>query len=196
MAYCSVDDVKLAANRWADLSTEEDLRATAVIARAQAIVDQRTGTFWEQRNLRVTTEPLNAGQTRLFMPAKVISLTSVVESGVDVTTGVLVYGEWLEKNSSSGFAWPGTTTGNAWAYAQQSVVVEGAFGWASTPEDIVQATAHIAAQMLGWVEKSFTTADGISASIRDLKIPDWVLETLDSRRLEAYDCQPTVVVVL
>lgn len=197
MAYCSVDDVKLAANRWTDLGTDADTRAQAAIARAQAIVDQRTGTWWDQRHLRVTTEPINPRQKRLFMPAPVISLDSVTEDGLDITSSVLNYVNWLEKSTSAAFPWPGDGyAANAWSTNQQSVVVEGQFGWASTPDDIVQVTAHIAAMLLGWVEKSFTTADGLTASIRDLALPDWVKDTLDSRRSEAYDTQAFIVVEL
>lgn len=197
MAYCSVDDVKLAANRWSDLGTDADSRAQAAILRAQAIVEQRTGTWWDQRNLRVTTEPVNGQQKRLFMPAPVISLTSVTENGVDITSSVLNYVLWLEKSTSAAFPWPGDgNSANAWSTNQQSVVIEGLFGWAQTPEDIVQVTAHIAAMLLGWVEKSFTTADGLTASIRDLALPDWVKDTLDSRRSEAYDTQAVIVVQL
>lgn len=195
MAYCDEEDVKQAANRWTDLGTDAATRVEVAIEQATKFIDQQTGTFFEQRILQVTTEPLSNQQKRLFMPAPVISLTSVTEGGVDITTSVLNYVKWLEKNASAALPWPGEVNpASFWKYSQQSVVIVGTFGYAATPKDINAITAFIAAASLGWVEKSFVDANGLSQAFRDNSFPPWVNQVIYDRELSPVDLQPTIVV--
>lgn len=195
MAYCNADDVKQAANRWTDLGTSAATRVAAAITQAQRFVDQQTGTFFEQRTLQVVTEPISNAQKRLFMPAPVIALTSVTEGGTDITTSVFNYVKWLEKNAGLvGVPFPGDPpTPNYWLYQQQSVVILGTFGFAATPDDIVAVTAFIAASLLGWVEKSYVDANGLSYAFRDNVFPPWVQQTIDDRKFSPFDVQPMIV---
>jgi hypothetical protein len=191
VAYCTQDDVKLAANRWTALDTGETARVTDAINKASAYFESQTGSFFDQRTIQVTSEPLNAMQRRLFMPAPVISLTSVVEAGIDITSNVLIYKGWLEKNAQAIFNWPGDPVNFYWANQQQAVVVIGVFGYAATPADVVQVVAFLAAQILGWVEKTFITPDGISQSIRDNTLPPWAKDIINTRTLQPFDAQVT-----
>ncbi len=190
-SYCRVEDVKAASNRWKDLGVDAVNRLTPTIERASAFVDERCSSFFDRRTLSITTEPLTAQQSRLFMPAPVIALSSVIEGGVDITANVLLYRTWLEKNAASAqsLIFPGDQSGGLsyWLKAQQSVVIEGDFGFNKTPGDIVQATAHISGLMLGWIEKSFISGDGIAQSIRDLKLPEWVEKILNAHEIPPYD---------
>ncbi len=195
-AYCNAKDVKLAGNYWKDLGADAAARTEDAIKRAQAFVDQQTGSFFDRRTLQVTTEAISAMQKKLFMPGPVITLASVTEAGVDITANVLNYGKWLEKDAEAfGPVFPGDPNlASYWVKKQQGIVVVGDFGFNATPDDIVLVTAFIAASILGWVEKSYVDANGISAAFRDNVFPPWVQQILDDREVPPWDTQTFQIV--
>jgi hypothetical protein len=191
------------------LTTAEQAAVTSAIAEASAWVEQATASFFEQRHLQVTTEPSNYRCQRLFMPAPLISIDSntIVEAGVTLTLNTDFYlytpsagASWLERarSGASGFGWAGPGNGSfqAWSNVQQGIVVNGMFGFATTPPDITKAVAWVAAQMLGWVTVSFQAGDGVQKAVLNLKVPDWVEATMQNYENSHMDEQFFNVTVL
>ena len=195
-AYCTQADVLVAAGRSQALTTAETTACAAAMLQATAMFEKATGTWFDSRHLAVTTEAVQTRQRRIFLPAPVVTLDSVVEDGATLTQGTdfFLYQPrtgpgWIEKATS--------TTGNVqfngpagtWTVKQQGVVISGTFGYSAVPTDVVKATAYIAAKILNWVTVSYQTGDGVAKAVLNLKLPDWVTETIRSRSVSPLDEQ-------
>lgn len=197
-SYCSEADVQAATSRWANYTTPAGARVDQAIINASKMVDQQTNKWFDNRHLLVKTQPCVPNQTKLFMPANIISLDSVTETGValNVSTQVLAYSTWIEKVYTSApsnlfnSCWP------AWVPGQQNISVQGHFGYSAVPQDIVQATAHIAGMILGMVERQYTTGDGAAGAALVLKLPAWVKTILINNTLGGIHTQPFVLSVV
>jgi hypothetical protein len=170
--YCSVADVQRVAGR-SSLSALETSALGDWIVRASEFVDRFCGTWFEPRTKTIKTEAVRLDQVRLFLPAKLLSLTSLVEDGGTLTldSDFYSYEWWLEKNGRQ-----------AWTTEQRSVVAVGSFGYATTPAEIVEAAAQIAATMAGYKQRSYVSGDGVAASVLISILPDYVRETLEMHR--------------
>lgn len=195
-AYCTQADVVTAAGRTQTLTTAEITACAAAMLQATAMFEKATGTWFDSRHLAVTTEAVQTRQRRLFLPAPVISLDSVVEGDATLTLGTDFYlyqprtgPGWIEKAVATTGSVQFNGPAGTWTTKQQGVVVSGTFGYSAVPTDVVKATAYIAAQILNWVTVSYQTGDGVAKAVLNLKLPDWVNETIRSRTVSPLDEQ-------
>ena len=199
-SYCAESDVMAVTSRWAAYTGAAAPRVDQAIINASLMVDIETEQWFDARAITVTTQPQSQAQKKLFMPAPVISLTSVTESGISIPLAQIVtYPTWIEK------AWPGAGgTGfvspyspwvnpTSWRPGQMNIVVVGSFGFATTPQDIVAATAYIAALMIGMVETTTIGGDGAATSKLMKEVPAWVKRTLIARKKAGMVYQPFVL---
>lgn len=209
-AYCTVSDVATAAGKYQTLSTAETTAATAAILQASAIIEKATGTFFDQRHLQVTTEAVQARQTKIFMPAPIISIDGnvITEAGFSLTlnTDFLLYQPsvvgipagpgWLEKTATPAGGWGDTPGNSIWSTQQKAIVVPGQFGYAAVPYDITKLVAWKAAEILGWVTIDYTDGDGVSKAVLRNGLPKWAESILASRALSYMDEQYFEISVL
>ncbi len=194
--YCTADDVKAATSRWSSYTDQSEARVNNAIMRASAIIDDQTGQWFDLRHLQVKTQPHTSTQRKLFMPAPVVTIDSITESGatLDASTQILIYGSWLEKVTPTPPALISASFN--WAVGQQNVVVSGYFGYSTVPLDIVQACAHIAGMILGMVERSYVTGDGSAGAALVNSFPPWVKEILTRRTRTQLQYQPFILTAL
>lgn len=209
-AYCTASDVATAAGKYQGLSPAETTVATAAIPQAQEMVEKATGTFFDQRHLKVTTEAVQSRQTKIFLPAPIISIdnNTILEAGVTLTLGTdfLLYQPnlngiptgpgWLEKLNSAFSSWNGFRGVPAWTNVQQGIVVAGQYGYAAVPMDIVKLTAYQTARILGWITIDYTDGAGMTQTVVKNALPDWAKETQNSRRVSYIDEQSFQIVTL
>ena len=186
--YCSLEDMRIDGNRWQDLQDDEATRATNVAAQASRLVDRLTGTWFYDRHLRIKTQAPNDMVQQLFMPAPVISLSSVTENTVAMDlTDVLTYPSWLEKDNGQIVLVDPFDFGSKkfWSRLQQGIVIEGHFGLvtADLPQEITKLTAHIASTLMGWATRTYTTGDGVEKQVYNTDtLPDWAKAIISDRK--------------
>lgn len=131
------------------------------IALAEGIVESITGDVFYTKT--ETNRFDGQGLTRLFfipkIPYQLISVTSLKEYDLDQTTVLdtfvagtdyLAYPYYIETAKS----FPGDSprrrfgTGGVWPKGQKNIVVEGTWGRATTPAEIIEATNLLALEML------------------------------------------------
>lgn len=138
---------------------------------ATGMVDAWTGTWWDSRKVKVTTSAVEVGQKLLFMPARIISVDSVTIDSVEMTAGTyLPFSSWLEYEN-----------GSSWTRKRQAIVVVGTLGHTITPGDIKGLTKDLAAALSGFKTKTYTTADGVQATVSLTNIPDWAQTVVENR---------------
>jgi hypothetical protein len=201
-AYCTQADVMSAAGRFGTLTAAEVTACASAITQAQAWVEKATGTFFDQKHLKVVTQTVRVRQKRIFLPAPVVSIdgNTITENGNVLTLGTdfVLYQPssgpgWLEKLAANiglqGWMGMSSADGPAWDNTQQCIVVEGQFGYATVPADITKLTAWVAARFLGWVTVSFTNGDGVTKAVLNLDVPEWAKSTIAMRSLSPLDQQ-------
>ncbi len=185
--YATLDEVKRHIGL-ASSVVDQDQKLNDMIGFASDYIDTHTRTFWDQRDLTVTTEAVFSNQRRLFMPAPIVSITSVTEAGVAIATADFkVYRTWLEKLNTS-FAEVSSRFeigGPVWSRIQQDIVVVGRFGYATglTPRDIKLLCVELVGVFAGMKTKSFTQDDGVERTVLTNAIPEWVNDQIFARRL-------------
>lgn len=195
-AYCTEDDVRSAASKWSADVADETTRITAAIVQASAMVDQQCGTWFDNRAQTIKTQPAVPGQKRLFMPAPIITLTSLSENGsaLTVATQLVLYKNWVEKLYTAGaFSGQASSCWPLWSPGQLNIIAVGTFGYATVPADVVRVTAHWAALLLGMVQRQYIAGDGAPGAATVLALPDWAKATLKSRFYGMLVPQPFVV---
>lgn len=203
MAYCTASDVATAAGKYQTLSAAEQTAVAAAILQASAIIEKATGTFFDQRHLRVTTEAVSPRQTKIFMPAPIISIDGnvILEAGFTLTldtdfylyqpsvVGIPAGPGWLEKTSTPAGGWDNLPGNNSWSTLQKAIVVAGQFGYAAVPYDITKLVAYKAAEILGWVTIDFTDGEGVSKAVLKNGLPKWAESILADHTLSHMDEQ-------
>lgn len=168
--YITVEDARLHVGL-ESLGTDQEKKLKAAIADASAEVETRTGTWWDKRKVQVTTAAVEMGQTKLFMPARIIDIESVTVGGVALDASLYrVFTKHLEM-----------VDGSSWTRTPQAIVVVGNMGQAITPGDIKRAAKEIAGAYSGLKTKTYVANDGIQNTTTDTKIADWADEILDAR---------------
>lgn len=184
--------------------------ATDAIAQASAIIEKATGTFFDQRHLQVTTEAVQVRQTKIFMPAPLISIDGnvITEAGFTLTlnTDFLLYQPsvvgiptgpgYLEKTNTPSGGWNDGPGNSVWSNLQKAIVVAGQFGYATVPLDIKKLVAYKAAEILGWVTIDYTDGEGVSKAVLRNGLPKWAESILASRSLSYMDEQYYELLVL
>ena len=207
MAYCTQEDVLIAAGNWTDPTTEDSNRITDSIAKAGTLIETFMGQSFEQQNLQVTTQAIHRRQTRLFLPMPCISISSLTENGNalnQVSAGVgdfylyqptdsygLPRGPgWLEKAVPVlGYGDMFAANPYFWSMQQMGVVIQGEFGYATPPPEIVKLAAWMAAMLLGKITQSYVDFDGMQKAVAKNAMPDWALDIKDSYVRSALDEQ-------
>lgn len=150
------------------------------------VVDRETGTWFNVRDLTITTQGNPIGSATLFLPAKPIDLESVVEDEVTLVSGAeedyLSFGFWLE------------IFGSHWSTEPQSVVLTGTFGLEECPEEIREATAQIAAILGGWMNRTYVDGEGVAEASVLGAIPKVIKETINGHKRMTFDSQPFLIV--
>ena len=180
-------------------TTDQDAAIDDAIGDASDHIDAETRTFWDQRDLTITTEAVFRNQRRLFMPAPIISITSITEAGVALdTANFVIYRTWIEKVNTAFTEITGRFEigGPVWSRVQQDIVVVGRFGYKTneTPRDIKLITKELAGVFSGLKTRSFISDDGIASTVVVTEIPTWVNDKIFSRRLPIVIGQRFVVV--
>ena len=162
-AYVTLAEVKRHIGLTSSVA-DQDTKLNDMIGWASDHIDTVTRKFWEKRTLTVTTEAVFRNQKKLFMPAPIISITSIKEAGVALDVSEFkIYKDWLEKTNSSFAEVTGRFEigGPVWSRLQQDIVVVGDFGHTVTPRDIRLLTAEIVGIFAGMKTRSFTQDDGV-----------------------------------
>jgi len=161
-----------------------------MILRVRGLVDMWTRTWWDQRTKTITTEAFHSRQEKLFMPAPVISLTSVKE-GIDggQATGTAIaaadyriYRTWLEK-AGRGF----------WSTTQLDIEIKGSFGHATVLDDIKWLNEEIIGVLSGMKTKSFIQDSGVERTVILNEMPEIVQKTIFSHRLPSTGSQKWII---
>lgn len=175
--------------------TEKDTAIGNTIIRASALIDQWTHTWWDSRTRTVRTKAITSTQKRLFMPAHIISITSIKEGGTLLTVDdYIVADSWLEKPGGYWSSGNESSTGN---WVKYGVEVIGAFGYqedlSSVPEEIQQLAAEVANMMGGWKTKTITQDDGIEKTVFMTELPEWAKDVIFSHKLGRLAQQQMVI---
>jgi hypothetical protein len=185
MAYAALANTKLF------LGVEDDKRDSAItqmITRAQGIVDQWTGTFFDDRPAKtVKTQAMPGNGRYLFMPANIQSVTSITEGGTLLVQGpdddYVAWDTYIEKVKFSSWD-PRTSRAMAgWSKKSKDVVVVARLGFLAVPTDIEQLTMEIVGVMGGWKTKSFTQDDGVERTVVLTEMPKPVQDIVEYRRI-------------
>lgn len=202
VGYCTLADVLAQANRISPFTDTENTRAQAAIAQAMATIDRETGTWFDNRHVQVITETISEKQGKLFMPAPIISTTSLTEDDVALVEGddadYLQYDEYFVKMKNAQNFLVGNIFNpwSMWSQNPQAIVFIGHLGYATVPSDIAQVCALMAGIYMGIIERTYTTPDGVVGAVRTLKLPEWAVETLRARTRPGYDYQPFIITAL
>lgn len=181
-AYCTEADVKAVATDWTPPTTGWGSRVTDAITRASAMMDTNCNQWFDSRAVTVTTQTCTPNQRRLFLPARMISLTSVTENGQPVS-GVFAYPTYLEK-----------PLGCPWLPGQQNIVVSATMGFATPPQDIVLCTAWLTAIMLNLVQKQYMAPSGQQSSTPVSSLPKDMQKIIAQQALVGLHQQPFLIV--
>jgi hypothetical protein len=160
---------------------------TATIARMSQRFDDYTNDHYEPETLTLILN--GTGSTRLYLPKRILSLTSVATTdyaGNATTQASTVYR--LHKSLSGGTersdvqqdyleiiggqyltgvpqVWGQEYSNGTWPSGEQNVTVVGSFGWTTTPGDVKRAVALMVylhykpRDKALWQTQSFSTAD-------------------------------------
>ena len=127
---------------------------------ASRMLDRDTGRWYDQRAATITTQGTGRSR-RLFLPAQIVELTSVTESGTVLTEATDFYrhDSWLDK------------PGAYWSPITDDVVIVGKFGMLSTPEDVKILTCGIAAAVGEYRKRTYVAEDGTVAEVPTNSLP-------------------------
>lgn len=183
--YCSVQDIKDALARSKQGGTENDTFYGVLASGASRSLDRETGTWWDDRDVTVKTQAFKDGQRKLFLPAPVISLTSVTEGGSTLTedTDFFTFGTHLELGSSNFPRLAGSPRpGRGWSTQAKGVVVVGHLGYEAVPPEIRILTARMAAYMSGHAERDVISFDGTAQGLPAVQWPKDIEQAFTSLR--------------
>jgi len=187
--YTTLAQVKLHIGL-ATSTTDQDSLINQMILRVRGLVDMWTRTWWDKRTQTITTEAFHSRQEKLFMPAPVISLTSVKE-GIDggQATGTAIaakdyriYRTWLEK-AGRGF----------WSTTQLDIEIKGDFGYATVLDDIKWLNEEIIGVLSGMKTKGFIQDSGVERTVLVNEMPADVQKAIFSHRLPSSGSQKLLV---
>lgn len=171
--YITVTELQNYINQ-TDPSAAQTTFLGTVVTHASRYVDHFTGTWFDNRTTQtIKTQAAFVDQKRLFMPAKIISITSITETGVLIAaTDYVIYKHWIEKKFLS-----------TWSNLQLDIVVIGAFGYAAVPSDIKAACLEVGAAMSQMRKKSWVDEAGNAGVSIVNSISPWARETLQGYKL-------------
>jgi hypothetical protein len=184
-AYCTSAQVQAFARAlredWTVTATADAI--TLLIQAASDLVDDFTKTWWDSRKAKLTYT--GAPDSRfLFLPAPIITLTSVVENTKTLTDGTEFWSklDTLEKNDA--YLWPvdqAKGVGWWWCTIPKSIVVQGTFGRA-TPSKIKLLTAAMAAEMGDLRRRQIIDSDGMLKEVTINQFSAWIQTALKRNR--------------
>jgi hypothetical protein len=173
--------------RLAGIKNPTEAQTTAlqeVLPGASAQVDAWTKTWWDKRRVTFRTNAVEPYQSRLFMPAKILSIVSITIGTTSPTVvdpaDFTVFNRWVRLKSGY------------WTREPLAIQIVGDLGETIVPEDIKLLTKALAASMSGLAKKSYITADGIQATVNTTSIPEWAQKIIDSNRFDRSVSQPIV----
>ena len=194
-SYCADTDVKAVAPDWTSISTNFEARVLPIIENASKIVDELTSQWFDARALTIQTQPCRDGQIRLFMPAPIVSITSLTESGSVLQPSQFVaYERWIEKSWTNPLpvaGWGGP--GRSWRCGQLNITAVGTFGYSTPPGDIVEATAYIAAAIMGIRAEVKISPSGAQSSALLGSLPQYIRDALERRKNVGQHEQPFLI---
>ncbi len=194
-SYCADTDVKAVAPDWTSINTAFDGRVEPIIVNASKLIDEWTSSWFDSRALEVKTEPCREGQRKLFMPAPIVSVTSITENGIALApTTYVLYRRWIEKSWQNPVPAAGSLGGPGvvWRPGQLNIVVTGNFGYTTPPADIVEATAYVAATIMGIRSKVTTDPSGVSSAKLLGELPSFIQDTITRHKDVGLHQQPFV----
>ena len=132
----------------------DDTRLQRLLDEASRRIDRVTGWWFEARTLTLPFD--GQGTECLWLPAPVVSLTSVSIDGVALTLGdVLVYGSTAAPRQSLRAPRLARKNGVRWPQGRKNVSVVGSFGFVesdgTTPTEIRDVCVRLAVRELGLI---------------------------------------------
>jgi hypothetical protein len=175
-AYCELAQVRLLAGIAPSKdSAYQDALISQIIPNVQDMIDQITGTWWNQRTKTLLFLPRPFTGT-VELPAPAITITSVTESGEALTARDYINGKTHLRKPFGGY-WDsdeyddGTTV-------EYPLVVVGTFGQATVPARIAQAAAELAAILSGLKKRTYINADKVAAAVTMTTAPEYLKQIL------------------
>lgn len=195
--YTSSDAVKRLAGVKTNTNTNNDTLISEMLSRVDAIIDRATGTYFRQAGTTLIPQvywirPVKEGMQKIYLPAPIISISSVTELGATLgATSYIIGGNkdfnyYIEKWSGIS----GQSTGASWSTSPYSdgtalrepVKVSGVFGYATVPYDIEQFATELCAILSGLKTKTFMTSEGIQQTVNVTSAPEYAKQLLANRQ--------------
>jgi hypothetical protein len=180
--YATLAELKRRVGQEKDQNDQDDLLRD-VLVDSSALFDEWTNTWWNKRSVTITTDAHSSPQIKLFMPAPIISVTSITEDDKLIDAADYhVYADYIEKDGRY-----------SWSTTQQGIVVVAVLGFTTIPKDARAVTLEIASMLSGMRTKSFTMDDGVERTVFLSDMPDWVKTKVERSRLRKYSGQVELV---
>jgi hypothetical protein len=167
-----------------------------IIINASKLIDEWTSSWFDARSVVVSTEACRDGQRKLFVPAPIISVASLTENGQALpSSSYVVYRKWIEKRWSNPYpvaGYPGAP-GLSWSRGQLNIVLTGVLGHPTPPADIVEATAFVAATIMGIRSEIKQSPSGHQSASLLTSLPDYIQATVRRHAMVGLHQQPFLI---
>ena len=151
------------------------------IERASRAIDDLTGSVYYEAS--ITSEKIdqfevsNSGiiiscSDKIMFPAPLISVTSIVEDGVTLTSD-----DYWPYYSAGVITRPG-----GWTYTRQGILFTGSFGYSSYPKNVNSWCLAIAGALSGRETSTYTDDEGNIQEVIRNSVPKWVYDEIRANR--------------
>lgn len=131
---------------------------------------------------KITLAAKQEGDTYLFLPVKVQNITKVTHDGIVLVEGKdddFLAREWYLERVTGGKFGKTFLSHSGWTSRPDQIEVEGDFGAATVPEDLVLACIEAVAIISGLKRNVFETNEGTSGSVLLTTLPTWVQRNIN-----------------
>lgn len=149
-----------------------------LIRSASDTMDRKTGRWFNQRSVTITTHGKAEGSNVLMLPQRIVELTSVTEDGDALTEDDDFYrfDSYLEK------PWAGLWNPEPW-----TIVVVGKFGEPSPTDEIAELCCAIGAAEGKYEKRTFINEDGSATEVPISSYKKWVDTKIEELRWKNVD---------
>lgn len=159
--------------------SELDSHFLWLIRSASDTIERKTGGRWfNQRAATIRTQGDREGSALLFLPQRIIEITSVEEDGDALVEDDDFYrfDSWLERP-------PGVT----WYAEPFKVVIVGTFGEPAPDDDLAELCCAIAAAEGKYEKRQFINEDGSASEVPISSYRKWVADKIEELRFKNVD---------
>ena len=163
-----------------DAKSTRDTFFDRLLKAASQEIDLRTRTWFDSRAVVLTGQG-EFDQRRLWLPAPIISITSVIENGKTLTTPADYFAglDFLEKSTVHLFPsdW-NRNLGAWWDVTPNNIVITATLGYANVGEDIKGLCSAIAVARGGMEKRTHQDEAGNVVEIPTSKDKEWVRDKI------------------